>query len=148
MPLCLERLCALFHLDHHLVLTPTLTLVRSLFMRRPATEAQTLNIHGGVGGDGGRSRLGRGGGGGNGEGPQLHYEINAGYLTMNNNVLSTLSGQPQSQFRAVNLGDLHLLEEIDTRKVVKRGPTHQRRKRMGSVTIQRIYSARIFGSQD
>ncbi|KAJ6563963.1 hypothetical protein B0H19DRAFT_1233144 [Mycena capillaripes] len=117
-------------------------------MARRAIESQTLNIHGGVGGNGGRSRLGRGGGGGNGESPQLHYEINAGYLTMNNNVLSTLSGQPQSQFRAVNLGDLHLLEEIDTRKVVKRGPTHQRRKRMGSVTVQRIYSARIFGSQD
>ncbi|KAJ6563965.1 hypothetical protein B0H19DRAFT_74521 [Mycena capillaripes] len=67
---------------------------------------------------------------------------------MNNNLLGTTSDQPQSQFRPVNLGDLNLLEEIDNQGVIERRPTHQGRTRTGSVTIQRIYKARIFGNQD
>ncbi|KAJ6578286.1 hypothetical protein B0H19DRAFT_1230086 [Mycena capillaripes] len=117
-------------------------------MSRRAIGSQTLNIHGGVGGNGGGSGLGQGGSGGNGEGPQLQYEIKAERFTMNNNLLNTTSGEPQSEFRVVNLGDLNLLDEIGDQKVVERRPTNERSMCTRSVTARRIYSARIFGSQD
>ncbi|KAJ6563968.1 hypothetical protein B0H19DRAFT_1140127 [Mycena capillaripes] len=65
---------------------------------------------------------------------------------MNNNL--TTSRQPQSHFRAVNLGELNLLEEIDEENLDENCPTSRRRKRTGSVTVRRFYSARIFGKRD
>ncbi|KAJ6596427.1 hypothetical protein DFH09DRAFT_1407646 [Mycena vulgaris] len=113
-------------------------------MPRRAIGSQTLNIHGGVGGNGGGSGQGQGGGGGNGEGPQLQYEIKAEHFTMNNNLLSTTSGQPQREFRAVNLGDLNLLDEIGNPKVVERRPTNERSICTGSVTVKQFNAANLF----
>ncbi|KAJ7901331.1 hypothetical protein B0H13DRAFT_2336208 [Mycena leptocephala] len=70
------------------------------------------------------------------------------------NVSSTTVEQPQGNFRVVKLGDLNLLDEIDKHDVVEWHPIH--RKKTGVVVrhikvvvgTQRIYRARIFGSQD
>ncbi|KAJ7901338.1 hypothetical protein B0H13DRAFT_773272 [Mycena leptocephala] len=68
--------------------------------------------------------------------------------------VSTTVEQSPGDFRVVKLGDLNLLDEIGKYNVVERRPVHD--KRTGAVVrhikvvvgTQRIYRARIFGSQD
>ncbi|KAJ7787187.1 hypothetical protein B0H14DRAFT_287782 [Mycena olivaceomarginata] len=123
-------------------------------MSRLAVESQTISIHG-TGGNGGAGGV-SGGSGGEGEGPRtsLRYDITAESFTLTNNLASTTIEQPRSDFRSVNLGDLVLYDEIDRQNVVDYLPI--RRRRMGVVirhikavvATQRVYRARIFGSQD
>ncbi|KAJ7303636.1 hypothetical protein DFH08DRAFT_903813 [Mycena albidolilacea] len=147
-----------FHFNHHLVLPlrPSGALCPSiLVMSRLAVESQTISIHGGTGGNGGAGGV-SGGGGGEGEGPRtsLRYDITAESFTLTNNLASTTIEQPRSDFRSVNLGDLILYDEIDRQNVVDYLPI--RRRRTGvvirhikvAIATQRVYRARVFGSQD
>ncbi|KAJ7818697.1 hypothetical protein B0H14DRAFT_1369252 [Mycena olivaceomarginata] len=124
-------------------------------MSRLAVESQTISIHGGTGGNGGAGGV-SGGGGGEGEGPRtsLRYDITAESFTLTNNLASTTREQPRSDFRSVNLGDLILHDEIDRQNVVDYLPIHHRRTGVVIrhikvvVATQRVYRARMFGSQD
>ncbi|KAF7340341.1 Reverse transcriptase-RNase H-integrase [Mycena venus] len=97
-------------------------------MSRSAVQSQTINIHGGTGGNGGQGAV-RGGSGGKGESPRTYfrYKGNGGSFTITNNLIGTTANQTRGDFRYVNLGDLILLGEIDKQNIVEYLPIHRRR---------------------